>query len=79
MIGLFVALMLSGPLPHKDCQKVCFGVCAWSWEDHSCHDTMIHDLGPWDPRPSPAEWEPNSYQSPPAEWGVYPCEHPPLQ
>ncbi len=76
MIPLLVALLLSGPLPHKDCRKTCLGVCSWSWEDHTCHDTMVVDLGEWYPRPADFEWPANPYMRDPPEFGAFPCEKP---
>ncbi len=76
MVHLMFALLLSGPLPHPDCQarRSCLGVCMWSWADSKCHDSRVVDLGEWYPRPADFEWSANAYQALPEPWGAYPTE-----
>lgn len=60
-----LAFLASPPLPPR---------CLWwSRTERRCRDADMEILGSWDPRPAPYDW-PNSYYTPPPEFGVFPTE-----
>lgn len=53
LVLLLLQLVFSpSPLPHQDCQRLCLGVCHWSWAKHRCMDTRCIFIGTWDPIPT---------------------------
>lgn len=67
MLALVAALFLSSPVPPPACRYW------YSHTEHRCRDEDVEVIGPWDPRPAPADW-PTHYYTPPEPWGAYPLE-----
>ena len=67
-----IALLLTSPIREiKPDMDRCAGLEAGDW--HRCQPRVIN-LGSWDPRPSPKDWQYSIPLSDPKEWGEYPTE-----
>lgn len=66
-----VTVNLPGDAAADELAERCAGLPEVEWR--RCQPRMIN-LGSWEARPSPDEWDKNAYQSPPSEFGTYATE-----